>query len=113
MSRRRPGISAGHSSVSWAAKTMTVAPRVATCAPAPPPAIVRIHHPAIPAPEFKCYRVVRYYKQHDLVEVETIGWSRLPTPALQLMGCEIGKARVLDPNGRIFSDNGMPMESRP
>lgn len=29
-----------------------------------------------------------------------------------LMGCEIGKARVLDPNGKPFSDNYQPMENR-
>lgn len=112
MSRRRPGISAGRSSISWAAKTMTVEARVATCAPAPAPAIVRIHHPAIPAPEFKCYRVVRYYQQDGLVQSETIGWSKLPTQALLLIDREIGKARVLDPNGKPFSDNYQPMETR-
>lgn len=114
MTRRRAGISAGHSDLSWMAKRMRVDPapaHVATCAPAPPPAIVRVHHPAIKAPEHKCYRVIRRWKGEDFGEC--IGFSRTEAEALFLLNKELGWAIVVDPNEKRSAFNFQPMTSRP
>lgn len=84
---------------------------VATCAPPPPP-VQRIAHPVVTAPANKCYRVIRLYLMGDVVGIEDIGAFREPGGALVMSTREQGRARVLDPNGKVYSDNLQRMEQR-
>lgn len=70
----------------------------------------RIHHPAIKAPEFKCYRVIRRWQDEEYGE--DIGFSRLQAEALMVMNREQGWAIVLDPQGKRIAWNGQTMEAR-
>lgn len=84
---------------------------VATVRPSPAP-IQRVVHPAIPAPEYKCYRVIRQYKANGRVEVETIGAFKREADALQFINTEVWWAAVLDLNGKRLALNWQPMETR-
>lgn len=113
MSRRRPGLSAGHSSLSWAARRMDVDAPVATCAQAPV-VIERIAHPAIASPAFKCYRVIRRFLIGDthIDSIEDIGTFRDAWRALAMLQRETWRAQVLDPQGKVIGDNLRTMERR-
>jgi hypothetical protein len=114
MSRRRPGISAGRSSLSWAAKNLgekQSLAAVATVAPLPAP-IKRIRHEAIPSPSHKCYRVIRRFVLDDVAGIEDIGTFKDATSALLLINREEGRAQALDLNGKVIGDNLRPMEKR-
>lgn len=112
MSRRRPGISAGRSSISWAAKHMTVEPAVATCEPPPAPLPPRIAHPVVEICHARWFRVIRLFRDRDGIGVEHIGEFPDATSAILLGTREVGKARVYDWNGKLVSDNYQPMEFR-
>lgn len=71
----------------------------------------RIHHQAIKAPEHKCYRVVRRWKNEEYGE--DIGWLGTYEHALWVMNRELGWAIVLDRNGKRIGHNFQPMETRP
>jgi hypothetical protein len=75
-------------------------------------AIVRVHHPAIPAPSYKCYRVVRDFMMGDILRMETIGAFKTADPAMAMLQREKGRARVVDPNNKVYSDNLQPTERR-
>ena len=111
MSRRRPGISAGHGSLSWAARNMTVEPPVMTVEPPPPP-ILRTVHPVVETRHSRWFRVIRLFKTRDGLQVEDIGEFPHMSAAILLGAREVGRARVLDQNGKLISDNGQPIESR-
>jgi hypothetical protein len=73
----------------------------------------KVHHPAVRAPFQKTWRVVRYYRQHDQIQIEDISpGSRVAGPALLIMARELGRARVLDPDGKVHADNLRPIEDR-
>jgi hypothetical protein len=79
----------------------------------PEPAPERIHHPAITAPAYLCYRVVRRYRQRGgFTEVEDIGAFHSPLQAADMLAKEIGRAQVLDPRGKVWADNLQPIEER-
>ena len=84
---------------------------VATVRPSPP-APPRWAHPVQKAPERKCYRVIRMFRQRGTFEFEDIGAFVEAGNALRMLDREIGKARVLDPNGKVYSDNWQPIETR-
>lgn len=114
MSGRRPGISRSHGALGWTRRHLDVSAgpaSVATC-PLPPAPIARIEHPVIQAPAHKCYRVIRLYLMGDIQGIEDIGAFREPAPALQLIAREEGRARVLDPNGKVYADNWQKLERR-
>lgn len=75
-----------------------------------PPA--RIVHPTRPAPARKCYRVVRYFRQDDALQFEDLGGYDRPGDALLITTREFGRARVIGPDGKIYSDNWQPIEDR-
>lgn len=70
----------------------------------------RIHHPAIKAPEFKCYRVIRRWESEECGE--DIGFARTEAEACRLMNREQGWAIVVNPNNRRVAYNFQPMETR-
>jgi len=112
MSRRRPGISRSHGKLGWMSKHLDVSAgpaTTATCQPVPSPAIVRVHHPAIKAPEYKCYRVLRRFLLDKEMAFEDIGAFKGLSAALILSSREQGFAVVLDPNGKQVSWNGQPI----
>ena len=111
MSRRRPGISAGTGALSWAARNMTVEPAVFSCAAAAAP-IVRRVHPVVETSHSRWFRVIRLFKTRDGLQVEDIGEFPHMTEAILLGSREVGRARVLDGNGKLMSDNGQLIESR-
>lgn len=71
----------------------------------------RVYHPAIKAPEHKCFRVVRRWKNEEYGE--DIGYRRTQGEALILMNRELGWARVVNPNGKPIAFNGQPMTEKP
>ena len=116
MSRRRPGISRSHGALGWMSPHLDVSAgpaTVATVRPAPP-AMVKVHHPAVKAPEWKCYRVIRLYRRSGqaLTDFEDIGRFKTHGAALVCLNTEDGCARVLDPNGRVLADNFRQIETR-
>jgi len=72
----------------------------------------RISHPAIKAPEYKCFRVLRRFKTAEGLDFEDIGKVKTVAAALEISIHEIGYAVVLDPNNKQVSYNGQPMETR-
>ena len=70
----------------------------------------RVHHPAIPAPEHKCYRVLRRWKGDEFSEC--IGFRRTEAEALILLNKELGWAIVVDANGKRVAHNFQPMTER-
>jgi len=75
-----------------------------------PPA--RVRHPVTRAPSWKCYRVVRHYRQGGVLQFEDIGAFHDAMPALTMLTREVGKARILDPQGKVYADNWQPIEER-
>ncbi len=76
-------------------------------------AMTKIHHPAVQGPSWKCYRVVRLYRRRGLIESEDLSrGTAIAAPALMVMTRELGRARVLDPNGNVVADNLQPIEDR-
>lgn len=73
--------------------------------------MTRIYHPAVKAPEHKCYRVIRRWKGEAFGE--DIGFRRTETEAVLLMNRELGWAIVIDPNGRRKAHNFQAMTERP
>jgi hypothetical protein len=71
-----------------------------------------IAHPTIAAPRHKCYRAIRYVKRNGLLDVEDIGWARSPVPLHAIINREIGRARIIDPNNKVYADNLHPIEER-
>lgn len=113
MSRALGRLSFGDRSLnSWCVQEKARQEAAGTPAGEPEPAIVRIHHPVTKAPEYRCYRVVRHFRRDDCVEFEDIGAFKDPLPALRMLDAELGRARILDPNGRVYSDNLQTMETR-
>jgi hypothetical protein len=72
----------------------------------------RIVHPVVAAPERKCFRVIRLFLNHGAVGIEDIGFAATAAPALAISTREQWRAQVLDPDGRIYSDNWRHMERR-
>jgi hypothetical protein len=72
----------------------------------------RVSHPAIKAPEYKCYRVIRRFKVNGVVEFEDIGAFKTMEPALAMIRREQGWASVSDLNGKRIAYNWRPMETR-
>ena len=56
--------------------------------------------------------MVRHFRQGGAIQFEDIGAFRTPVQALLMTTREAGRARVLDPDGRVYSDNGQPIEER-
>lgn len=73
--------------------------------------IARVHHLAIKAPEHKCFRVVRRWKDEEYGE--DIGFFRTSVEACRLMNRELAWAIVIDPNGKRSAHNFQPMTHRP
>ncbi len=71
----------------------------------------RIYHPAIKAPEHKCYRVLRQWK--DSPWREDIAACKTELQAWAVLDREKGWAIVVDPNGKRVAHNGQPMTERP
>lgn len=86
-----------------------VAPAKAPRTLEPPPRIV---HPTVKAPEWKCWRVVRLFTKQGEVCLEDIGSFGGVVDAVRMLSREQGKARVLDPNGKVYADNYQPLEAR-
>jgi len=75
-------------------------------------ALTRIVHPSITAPSFLCHRVVRLYvSQEGTTEREVIGFGSL-RQALAVSTTEEWRAQIIDPNGKVASDNWRRMERR-
>jgi hypothetical protein len=121
MPRRRPGINRWNKRLGiWMARRRAdvderrdqgalEAERAAAAAEAP----TKVHHPAVRTPYRKTWRVVRYYRQHDQIQIEDISpGSRVAGPALLIMTRELGRARVLDPDGKVYADNLHAIEDR-
>jgi hypothetical protein len=86
------------------------AKRATDVSPAAPAA--RVHHLAIPSPQFLCYRVIRQYREHGVTWIEDIGAFGNARLALLLLSTETGRAQVLDPRGKVYADNLQPIEER-
>jgi hypothetical protein len=69
----------------------------------------RRFHPAVPAPEHKCYRVIRRFTRNGTMDFEDIGATKTLGEALAISIREQGYATILDPNGKPASYNGQPM----
>lgn len=112
MSRRRPGISAGHSRISWAAKRMDVS--AVRSEPFPvvldPPA--RVHHPVIDPAHSTWYRVLRAYRVADGVDWECIGEFPTALAAMLFANAELGHAIVNDWHAKRYYVTGQPIEDR-
>lgn len=83
-------------------------------APLPPELPPRIHHlPTVP-PRRKCYRVIRHYYLEGVrgQQREDIGAFDLQVHALAVSNSEIGRAKVLAPNGEVIADNWHDIETR-
>lgn len=111
MSARRPGISAGRSGVSWAAKHMEVSAPVATCALSPV-VTERIAHPVIAQTQARGYQVMRRYRDADGIGHELIGETPDMLVALRRCDRELGAAIVRDLNCKAIYTNGQPVEAR-
>lgn len=74
-------------------------------------AVEPIAHPVVPAPERKCYRVIRLFSREGHLCLEDIG-SGSVQEAMAIQTSERWRAQTLDPNGRIYSDNWREMERR-
>ena len=70
----------------------------------------RIYHPAIPAPQHLCFRVVRKWTGEAVGE--DIGHFRTEHEARALLRKELGWACVLNPNGRQMAINFQAMTER-
>jgi hypothetical protein len=75
-----------------------------------PPA--RVAHPVIQRSYLKCYRVVRLFTGPHGLSLEDIGAFKSPESAIAMSIRERGRARVFDPNGKLYTDNLQPIESR-
>lgn len=76
------------------------------------PTLARVRHPVIKAPQYKCYRVIRHFRQGGWTQFEDIGAFYSAVDAALMLAREEGNARVLDPRGKVFADNFQPIEER-
>lgn len=68
-------------------------------------------HPVVKAPEHKCFRVIRLFKQDNRLAIEDIGYGTAKQ-AMAILSTEEWRAQVLDLNGRVHSDNWRALEKR-
>lgn len=72
----------------------------------------KVVHPAIKAPEHKCYRVIRRYLLHDHIQIEDIGAFSRALGAYDMARKEQGNAIIVDPNNKTIHNNAQPIEVR-
>lgn len=85
---------------------------IARVAAQPAPSFERRAHPVIETPARKCYRVIRRFLSQGHMELEDIGACGTFGQALAISTTERWRAQVLDPNGKVVSDNLQDMERR-
>lgn len=119
--RRRPGISAGHSSISWAGKHVSRRVGATEVVPSSPPPVVetpavRVRHAVITPQHSLWYRVLRGYKGTLFgsygVNWEVIGEFPTALEATAHARAEAGHAIVNDWHSRRIYINGQPIEVR-
>jgi hypothetical protein len=81
-------------------------------APTATATLERIAHPVVEAPAFKCYRVIRLFMLQGHLQIEDIGFGSTPGQAMSIATHEQWRCQVLDPNGKVYSDNWRTMERR-
>lgn len=122
MSRRRAGISAGQSDLSWAARRMRVADVVPSGpAPSVPDPAARIRHAVIRPQHGTWYRVMRAYRGTEAIGpvtshglwYECIGEFPTALEAMTFARSEAGCAIVNDWHSKPYYRNGQPVEDRP
>lgn len=116
MRRTRPGIRNYRGDHGWRDRSYLHGeePAVPVSAPAAiaDAPIQRIAHPVVQTTHSRWFRVIRLFETRDGLHVEDIGEFPQLADAITLGTREIGRVRVLNPNGKVVTDNGQPIESR-